>query len=98
MLIHLNEDADLETWLPTVKWFPNMGGLDEFIRVVNKYPWADFTLPSEYAASHLPRGDVLVRQDLADGAGIGPLRERIRRSESPGETSTRWSSSMHSHR
>ncbi|MCX6068669.1 MAG: hypothetical protein NT121_23465, partial [Chloroflexi bacterium] len=71
VLIHINEDADLETWLPTVKWIPNMGGLDEFIHVVNKYPWADFTLPSEYAASHPPRGEVLVRQDLADGGFDG---------------------------
>jgi len=71
VLIHLNEDADLETWLPSIKWFPNMGGLDEFINVVNKYPWADFTLPSEYAASHPPKAEVLVRQDLADGGFDG---------------------------
>jgi hypothetical protein len=71
VLIHLNEDADLETWLPSVKWLPNMGGLDEFINVVNKYPWADFTLPSEYVASHPPKAEVLVRQDLADGGFDG---------------------------
>lgn len=71
VLIHLNEDADLETWLPSIKWLPNMGGLDEFINVVNKYPWADFTLPSEYVATHTPRAEVLVRQDLADGGFDG---------------------------
>lgn len=76
VLININEDADLETWLPVklpplLKWFPNMGGLEEFIRVVNKYPWADFTLPSEYVANHLPKGQVLVRQDLADGGFDG---------------------------
>jgi Fibronectin type III domain len=71
VIINLNEDADLETWLPSIKWMPNMGGLDEFINVVNKYPWADFTLPSEYAATHAPKGDVLVRQDLADGGYDG---------------------------
>lgn len=71
VLIHLNEDADLETWLPSIKWLPNMGGLDEFINVVNKYPWADFTLPSEYVATHTPRTEVLVRQDLADGGFDG---------------------------
>ena len=71
VLIHINEDADLETWLPSVKWLPNMGGLDEFINAVNKYPWADFTLPSEYAASHPPKTEVLVRQDLADGGYDG---------------------------
>jgi hypothetical protein len=71
VLIHINEDADLETWLPSIKWLPNMGGLDEFINVVNKYPWADFTLPSEYVATHTPRTEVLVRQDLADGGFDG---------------------------
>jgi len=71
VLIHLNEDADLETWLPSIRWLPNMGGLEEFIQVVNKYPWAEFTLPSEYAASHPPKAEVLVRQDLADGGFDG---------------------------
>jgi len=71
VLIHLNEDADLETWLPTLKWFPNMGGLDEFIHVVNKYPWAEFTVPSEYVAAHPPTHEVIVRQDLADGGYDG---------------------------
>ncbi|MBN1146022.1 MAG: fibronectin type III domain-containing protein [Anaerolineales bacterium] len=76
VLININEDADLETWLPiklpkALAWLPNTGGLEEFIRVVNKYPWADFTLPSEYVASHPPRGEVLVRQDLADGGFDG---------------------------
>jgi len=71
VIVNLNEDADLETWLPSIKWLPNMGGLDEFIQVVNKYAWADFTLPSEYIATHAPKGDVLVRQDLADGGYDG---------------------------
>lgn len=71
VIINLNEDADLETWLPTVKRLPNMGGLDEFIHVVNKYPWAEFTLPSEYVATHQPKAEVLVRQDLADGGYDG---------------------------
>jgi hypothetical protein len=76
VLIHLNEDADLETWLPTklpkaLSWFPNLGGLEELIRAVNKYPWAEFSVPSEYAASHPPRAEVLVRQDLADGGFDG---------------------------
>lgn len=76
VLVHINEDADLETWLPVklpraLAWFPNMGGLEEFIRVVNKYPWADFTLPSEYVARHPPKGQALVRQDLADGGFDG---------------------------
>ncbi len=76
VLINLNEDADLETWLPVklpamLKWFPNMGGLEEFIRVVNKYPWADFSVPSEYVANHPPRAEIIVRQDLADGGFDG---------------------------
>ncbi len=76
VLIHLNEDADLETWLPVklpraFSWFPNTGGLEEYIALVNKYPWAAFTVPSEYLAAHSPQGQVLVRQDLADGAFDG---------------------------
>ena len=76
LLININEDADLETWLPVklpkaLSWFPNMGGLEEFIRVVNKYPWADFSLPSEYTAAHPPQSGILVRQDLADGGFDG---------------------------
>ena len=71
VIIDINEDADLETWLPSIKWMPNMGGLDEFINVVNKYPWADFTLPSEFMKDHTPKGEVLVRQDLADGGYDG---------------------------
>jgi len=71
VIININEDADLETWLPSIRWMPNMGGLDEFINAVNKYPWADFTVPSEYVATHAPKGEVLVRQDLADGGYDG---------------------------
>jgi hypothetical protein len=76
VFIHLNEDADLESWLPIkvpglLKWMPNTRGLDEYIEVVNKYPWADFTLPGEYLASHPPKGEILARQDLADGAFDG---------------------------
>lgn len=76
VLVHLNADADLETWLPVrlpslLRWFPNTGGLEEYIRVVNKYPWAEFTVPSEYLAGHPPRREVLVRQDLADGGFDG---------------------------
>lgn len=76
VVIHLNEDADLESWLPLnlprfIQWMPNTGGLDEYIDLVNKYAWADFTVPSEYLAGHPPQGEVLVRQDLADGGFDG---------------------------
>ncbi len=76
LLVHLNFDADGETWLPVdipraFAWFPNTGGLVEYVQVVNRYPWAEFTIPSEYGASHPPRGEVLVRQDLADGGFDG---------------------------
>ncbi|MCS7011585.1 MAG: fibronectin type III domain-containing protein [Anaerolineales bacterium] len=76
VLIHLNADADLEAWLPMhlppfLAWAPNTGGLEEFITAVNKYPWAAFTVPSEYLAAHPPTGEILVRQDLADGAFDG---------------------------
>lgn len=76
VVIHLNEDADLETWLPMklpkpIRWFPNTGGLQEYIDVVNRYPWADFTVPSQYLSTHPPQHEVIVRQDLADGAFDG---------------------------
>ena len=76
LVLHLNFDADVETWLPVnlpkaFAWFPNTGGLPEYIRAVNKYPWAAFTVPSEYLQSHPPQGEILVRQDLADGAFDG---------------------------
>ncbi len=76
VVIHLNEDADLETWLPMklpsfMMWMPNTRGLEEYIHLVNKYPWADFTVPGEYLATHPPQGEVLVRQDLADGGFDG---------------------------
>jgi hypothetical protein len=76
LLVHLNFDADGETWLPApvpraFAWFPNTGGLEEYIQVVNRYPWAEFTLPSEYLNSHAPVGSLLVRQDLADGGFDG---------------------------
>jgi hypothetical protein len=76
LLLHLNFDADVETWEPVkmpraLRWFPNTGGLVEYIRAVNRYPWAAFTVPSEYLRTHPPQAEVLVRQDLADGAYDG---------------------------
>lgn len=76
VLVHINADADLEAWLPVrlpppLCWFPNTGGLKEYIAAVNRYPWAEFTVPSEYLAAHPPQGEILVRQDLADGAFDG---------------------------
>ena len=76
LLVHINFDADGEPWLPAqvpraFRWFPNTGGLREYIDVVNRYPWAQFTIPSEYRQEHQPSGEVLVRQDLADGGFDG---------------------------
>jgi hypothetical protein len=77
LLIHINFDADAETWLPIgvpgflAKDVPNAGGLMEYIDAVNKYPWAHFTTPGEYLRDHLPEAEILVRQDLADGAFDG---------------------------
>jgi hypothetical protein len=75
-LVHLNFDADGETWLPApipraFAWFPNTGGLEEYIQVVNRYPWAEFVLPSAYLRDHPPGAELLVRQDLADGGFDG---------------------------
>jgi hypothetical protein len=76
LLVHLNFDADGETWLPAAiprvfAWFPNTGGLQEYIQIVNRYPWAEFTLLSEYLEGQAPAGELLVRQDLADGGFDG---------------------------
>jgi len=77
LVLHLNMDADADTWLlplhlPKIAaWFPNTGGLMEYIRAVNKNGWAEFTLPGEYLQTHLPKGELLVRQDLADGGFDG---------------------------
>jgi hypothetical protein len=76
LLVHLNFDADADLWLPFklprgLRWFPNLGGLREYIQVVNRYPWAAFTVPSEYRLQHPPLADILVRQDLADGGFDG---------------------------
>jgi hypothetical protein len=76
LLVHVNFDADSDTWLPVklpraFAWFPNTGGLQEYLRVVAKYPWAELTVPGEYRRTHEPVGEVLVRQDLADGGFDG---------------------------
>jgi len=76
LLLHINFDADAESWLPfnfpkSFSWFPNSGALVEYIQAVNKYPWASFTLPSEYIQDHPPQGEILARQDLADGSFDG---------------------------
>ncbi|MCP4036507.1 MAG: hypothetical protein GY733_06195 [bacterium] len=76
LVIHINADADGDFWLPQnlppgIGWFPNAGGLSEHIEAVNRYEWAQFTTPAAYLADHPPTGEVLVRQDLADGAFDG---------------------------
>jgi hypothetical protein len=75
MVIHINFDADVETWIPmlppALSWVPNAGGLPEQIKYVNKYNWSEFALPGEYLANHEPVGDVLIRQDTADGGWDG---------------------------
>lgn len=76
LVIHINFDADAESWLPFdlpmgLNWLPNTGGLREYIDAVNKYDWAEFSTPGRYMESHEPVGEVVVRQDTADGAWDG---------------------------
>jgi hypothetical protein len=76
LVIHINFDTDVDTWLPVdmppgLGWFPNSGGLPEYIAAVNKYEWASFTTPGEYLAGHEPVGEVVLRRDTADGAYDG---------------------------
>ncbi len=76
VLVHINFDADAEYWLPVhvpkfLDWFPNIGGLEEYIKVVNQYSWAAFTTPERYLETNPPMKEILVRQDLADGGFDG---------------------------
>lgn len=76
MIIHLNFDTDSEAWIPPempwgLQWFPNSGGLKEYIKYVNKYDWAEFTTPGEYLETHPPQTEIFVTQDSADGAFDG---------------------------
>ncbi|MES3039504.1 MAG: fibronectin type III domain-containing protein, partial [Bdellovibrionota bacterium] len=77
VVIHMNMDADAVSWEPLVKntalnkTVPNTTGLQEFIDVVNKYSWADFTTPTEYLKIEQPKKTITVTQDLADGAFDG---------------------------
>ena len=76
LVIHINFDADAETWVPLdlpwiLKGMPNTGGLREYIDAVNKYPWASFSTPREYLAKHEAVGEIVIRQDTADGAWDG---------------------------
>lgn len=76
LVIHINFDTDVDTWLPVdmppgLGWFPNSGGLPEYFRDVDKYDWAEFTTPGRYLADHEPVGEVRLRRDTADGAFDG---------------------------
>lgn len=76
LVIHLNFDADAETWLPVdmpfgLGWVPNTGGLREYIDAVDGYDWAEFAVPSEIVNKIEPVGEVVVDRDTADGAWDG---------------------------
>jgi hypothetical protein len=76
MILHINFDTDSEAWIPPkmpwyLQWFPNSGGVKEYIHYVNKYDWAEFTTPGEYLETHVPQGEVFVAQDCADGSFDG---------------------------
>jgi hypothetical protein len=77
LVIHVNMDADAVSWMPMTtntflqKLVPNTGGLQEMIDIVNKFKWADFTTPKEYLKIEKPKKEILVSQDMADGAFDG---------------------------
>jgi hypothetical protein len=77
LVIHVNMDADAVSWMPMLKssflqkLVPNTGGLQEIIDTVNKFKWSDFTTPDEYLKIEQPQKEILVGQDMADGAFDG---------------------------
>lgn len=76
VLVNINFDADAESWnsfVPDslISIIPNSGGLKEYAKVVYKFDWAKFTTPYEYLKTHEPKSEVIIGQDLADGAFDG---------------------------
>ncbi len=76
LVLHMNFDTDVDTWMPQelppgLGWFPNSGGLREYIEAVNEYEWARFATPGELLALLEPVGEVVIRRDTADGAYDG---------------------------
>ncbi len=74
--VHINFDADAETWTTMVPdsligIIPGGGGITEIVRSVYKYDWAKFIKITDYLNNTEPLSDVVVKQDLADGAYDG---------------------------
>ena len=55
------------------------GGLNYFIKQLNRLPYVKFDTPYEYMKSHEPAGEVSVGQDLADGSfdGFSPWSDKL---------------------
>lgn len=74
--VHINFDADAETWTTLVPEsligvIPGGGGITEIIRAVYKYDWANFLKVTDYLNNYEPLSDLVIKQDLADGAYDG---------------------------
>ncbi len=89
LLVLLDMDADDDFWqgyLNTTFSFglglqePLLdGGLNIFIRQLNKLPYVKFDTPYAYLQNHPPVGEVSVGQDLADGSfdGYSPWSDKL---------------------
>lgn len=76
LIIYINLDADAESWtgigLPSyLEWIPNSSGLKEYINVVNELNFVQFTSLKDYIKGHPPKGEIIIKQDLADGSFDG---------------------------
>ncbi len=76
LIIYINLDADAESWtgigLPSyLEWIPNSSGLKEYINVVNELNFVQFTSLEDYIKGHPPKGEIIIKQDLADGSFDG---------------------------
>ncbi len=76
MLVVLDIDADDSFWagfLPgfSRRFVPSFGGLYSLIASIARLPFVGFERPWEYIKTHPDRGEIVIGQDMADGAFDG---------------------------
>ena len=75
-LLVLNHDMDSYTWYGThlpkiLQWMPNIGGIAELIRTVDKLEYVELTNLIDIIPNLQTQGDVVLKQDVADGCFNG---------------------------